>query len=129
MAASPRTTLYDITPEGSTSLISGTLVDETGAALGSSQLTAFTMTLYAVIDGLPIINSRSAVNILNAGPGTISAGGAWTITLAPEDNDIVSTSAPADETHRLLLEWTYSAGAKKGKCEIEFRVRNLDKVA
>lgn len=124
-----RTVLPDPVAEGTTCLVTGSLVDETGAALGSSQLQAFTLTLYAVAAGLPVINSRNGISILNAGPGTIDAGGLWTITLAPEDNDIVSTSGPVDETHRMLLEWTYGAGAKKGKHEIDIRVRNLDKVA
>jgi hypothetical protein len=125
----PRTILTDVVAEGTTCLITGSLVDEAGSPLGSSQLQAFTLTLYAVVSGLPIINSRNATNILNAGPGTIDAGGLWTITLTPADNDIVSAAAPVDETHRLLLEWTYGAGAKAGKHEIEIRVRNLDKVA
>lgn len=125
----PRTILTDVVAEGTTCLITGSLVDEAGSPLGAAQLQAFTMTLYAVISGLPIINSRNATNILNTGPGTIDAGGLWTLTLAPADNDIVSPSAPTDETHRLLLEWTYGAGQKAGKHEIELRVRNLDKVA
>lgn len=127
--AHPRTVLTDVIAEGATCLISGSLVDETGVALGSAQLQAFTLTLYALLPGLPSINSRTAVNILNSGPGTVDAGGLWTITLTPADNDIVSTPEPADETHRLLLEWTYGAGAKAGKHEIEIRVRSLDKVA
>lgn len=125
----PRTILTDVVAEGTTCLISGALVDETGAPLGAAQLQAFTLTLYAVAAGLPIINSRNATNILNAGPGAIDSGGLWTITLEPADNDIVSTPEPADETHRLLLQWTYGAGTKAGKHEIEIRVRNLDKVA
>lgn len=129
MADTARTTLTEVVSEGATSLISGSLVDETGAALGSGQLATFTMTLYALTSGLPIINARTATNILNSGPGTVSVGGAWTITLTPADNDIVSTPAPADEPHRLLLEWTYAGGAKAGKHEVDFRVRNLGKVA
>jgi hypothetical protein len=128
VADTARTILTEVVPEGTTSLISGSLVDETGAALGSAQLATFVMTLYALNSTLAVINSRTGVNILNAGPGTISAGGAWTITLTPADNDIVSTPAPTDETHRMLLEWTYGGGTKAGKHEIDFRVRNLDKV-
>jgi len=121
------TTLLDVVPEKSTSLLSGSLVDETGAALGSAQLATLTMTLYALTAGLPIINSRTAVNILNAGPGTVDAFGVWTITLEPADNAI-QVPGQAAERHCLLLEWTYGGGAKAGKHEVVFTVRNLEKV-
>ncbi len=126
MADKARTILADVVPEKTTSLISGSLVDETGAALGSAQLATFTMTLYALTAGLPIINSRTDIDILNVGPGTIDVGGNWTITLEPADNAI--QSGIDSERHRLLLEWTYAAGAKAGKHEIDFSMRNLDKV-
>lgn len=122
-----RTVLPEVIPEGVTSRITGTLVDETGAPLGSSQVTALTMTLYAVDASLSIINSRSATNILNTGPGTLDVSGNLVITLTPADNDVVGT-APGHEKHRLLLEWAYG-GTKAGKHEIEFAVCNLDKVA
>ena len=123
MATEPRTVLSSVIPEGATSLITGSLVDEAGAALGSGQLQAFTMTLYALVSGLPIINGRNDADILS----TIDAGGLWTITLTPADNAMVGSDAGLEQ-HRILLEWTYGAGAKAGKHEIDFPVRNLDKV-
>lgn len=128
MATSFRTVLSDVVPEGVTSLLSGSLVDESGAALGSGQLATFKLTLYRLTAGRPVINSRSAISILNTGPGTIDAGGAWTITLDPADNAIAASSK-GSESHRALLEWTYGVGGtKSGKHEIEFLVQNLDKV-
>jgi len=53
----------DIVAEKSTCRITGALVDEAGVALGSTQLSTLTLTLYALIDTLPIINSNSDKNI------------------------------------------------------------------
>jgi hypothetical protein len=125
--AEPRIVLPDIVAEKSTCRITGALVDEAGVALGSSQLSTLTLTLYALIDTLPIINTNTDKNILNANQGTIDAGGLFTLTLAPADNVIIATGQ-TDETHRALLKWTWAAGAKAGLLEIDFRVRNFEKV-
>ena len=125
--AEPRTILMDIVAEKSTCRITGALVDEAGVALGSSQLTTLTLTLYALIDTLPIINANTDKNVLNANQGTIDAGGLFALTLAPADNVIQATGMVA-ETHRALLKWTWAAGAKAGLHEIDFRVRNFEKV-
>ena len=124
--AEPRTTLTDIVAESTTCRITGALVDETGAALGSSSLTTLTLTLYALTDKLPIINAVDGVNILDTGRGAIDAGGNLTLTLTPADGAIQATGSPS-EIHRALLKWTWLAGAKAGAHEIDFRVRNLDK--
>lgn len=126
--AEPRTVLTDIVGEKTTCRITGALVDEAGAALGSAGLTTLTLTLYALTDTLPIINAVSAVNVLNTGRGAIDAGGSFTLTLLPADNAIQATGSPS-ELHRALVQWTWSAGAKAGAHEIDFRVRNLDKVS
>lgn len=130
MSATPavRTLLATAVPEKSTSLLTGQLVDETGAAIPAAQLTTFALSLYAAISTLPIINSVAAVNILNTGRGTVDSSGNWTITLTPADNAIVGTD-PGHERHIALLEWTWAGGTKGGKHEIEFSVRNLDKVS
>jgi hypothetical protein len=131
VADQSRTSLTDVTPEGATSVITGSLVDESAVALSSTDLIAFAMTLYAATSAATIINSRNAVNILNSGPGTITTGGAWSVTLSAADNDIITTPEPTHEKHVLLLEWTYSssgANAKYGKHEIDFQVRSIGKV-
>ena len=132
--AEPRTILTDIVAEKSTCRITGVLVDEAGVALGSSQLTALTLTLYALIDTLPIINTNTDKNILNANQGTIDADGTFTLTLAPADNAIMSgvdsaeVTGAINEWHRALIKWTWASGAKAGMYEIDFKVRNVSKV-
>jgi len=125
--AEPRTILMDIVAEKSTCRITGALVDEAGVALGSSQLSTLTLTLYAIIDTLPIINANTDKNVLNANQGTIDAGGLFALTLAPADNAIQALGA-TNEMHRALLKWTWASGVKAGAFEIDFPVRNLDKL-
>ena len=123
----PRIVLPDIVAEKSTCRITGALVDEAGVALSSAQLSTLTLTLYALTDTLPIVNSNTDKNVLNANQGTIDAGGLCALTLAPADNVIMATGQ-RDETHRALLRWTWAAGNKAGLLEIDFRVRNFEKV-
>lgn len=126
MSDSIRTVLQDVVAERSTALLSGTLVDETGAALGASSLTTFTFTLYNRSTEV-VINSRTATSILNTGPGTVDSSGNWTLTLTPADNAIIGTDQ--SEWHVALLQWTYGvAGAKSGAHEVMYAVRNLAKV-
>lgn len=110
--------------------MTATLLDETGAAIPSSGVTAMTLTLYnRDSTNKEIINSVSAVNILNAGRGTLHAtSGLLTVTLDPADNQIIDSTAD-QEWHRALIEGTYAAGAKAFKHEIDFPVRNLNKVS
>lgn len=126
-----RTSMTRVVPEGATAVITGNLIDETGAAVSSTGIFAFTLTLRLATNGGTIINGRDDTSILNAGPGVVTTSGGFTITLAPADNDIVSSPEPADEKHAALLEWTYSssgAGAKYGKHEIDYQVRSIARV-
>jgi hypothetical protein len=124
-----RTVFAEVIPEKSSARITADLKDEAGAALGSAALNTLTLTLYNKAD-LAIINAVDGTNILNTGRGSISAGGTLTLTLDPADSPIVATSAPLEEKHLLLLQFTYGAGgAKAGRHEIEVTVRNLDKVS
>lgn len=116
--------------EKTTLRMTATLVDETGAAIPLAGLTTLTLTLYnrdsATKD---IINSVSAVNVLNTGRGTVHAtSGLFTLTLDPNDNTIIDATQDL-EWHRALLEGTYNGGAKAFKQEIDFPVRNLNKVS
>src|SRR3989304_1137247 len=132
--AEPRTVLPDIVAEKRTGGTPGALVDEAGAALGPAQLTALTLTLYALIDTLPIINTNTDKNIKNANQGTIDADGIFTLTLAPADNAIMSgadsleTTGALNEWHRALIKWTWAGGAKAGMHEVDFKVRDVSKV-
>lgn len=109
--------------------LTATLVDETGTAIPSSGITALTLTLYNRDSATKeIINSVSAVNILNVGRGTVHAtSGLFTLVLEPADNQIVDNTQDL-EWHRALLEGTYASGAKAFKAEIDFPVRNLNNV-
>jgi hypothetical protein len=120
------TALQETVPEQTTVRITGAIVDEAGAALGSTTLTTLTMTLYSRTTGLPLIGAAQQ-NILNTGKGSIDGTGNFVLTLPPSDNAIVSTPAPAVEPHEILLEWTWPSG-KAGKHRIQFSVRNLSKV-
>lgn len=132
--AEPRIVLPDIVAEKSTCRITGALVDEAGSPLAAGQLSALTLTLYALIETLPIINTNTDKNILNANQGTIDADGVFTLTLAPADNAIMSgvdsaeTTGAINEWHRALIKWTWAGGAKAGMYEIDFKVRNVSKV-
>ena len=107
-----------------------TLQDETGVAIAKAALTTLTLTLYLRdLAALTIINSVDDQNILDTDRATVHAtSGLVTLTLLPADNQIVDSTS-AIEWHRALIEWTYDAGAKAGKYEIDFPVLNLNKVS
>ena len=119
-----------IVPEQSSGpLITLTLLDETGTAVPLAAIATATLTIYAKDEAtLPIVNAVDHVNIKNANQGTIHATtGLLTLLLAALDNTIVNAANDL-EWHRLLIELTYS-GTKNLKQEIDFPVRNLNKVA
>ena len=110
--------------------LTATLLDETGAAIPSAGLTALTLSLYNRDSASKeIINSVDQTNILNAGRGTVHvSSGLLTCTLDPADNQIIDPTLD-QEWHRALIQGTYAAGAKAFKSEIDFPVRNLNKVS
>lgn len=84
-----RMVLPELVPEKSTVRYTGTLKDEAGVVIPSAALTMLTLTLYALDAALTVINTVSAVNILNTGRGTVGAtDGKLTITL-PADGVLV----------------------------------------
>ena len=119
-----------IVAEQSSLQITATLLDETGAAVPLAGLSTLTLTLYNRDSATQeIINSVSAVSILNAGRGTVHAtSGLLTIALVPADNIIIDTTQDL-EWHRALIQGTYGGGTKAVKQEIDFQVRNLSKVS
>ena len=120
-----------IVPEKRTQLLTGTLLDETGAPIPSAALVSLTLTLYAPeVAAQPIINGVTGTNVLNDGVrGVVHAtNGTVTLTLLPADGAIQDPSKEL-ELHRALVLWTYGAGgAKAGGHELEWLVRNLNKV-
>lgn len=118
-----------VIPEQSSGpVITATLLDETGAAVPLSAISAATLTLYARDEaGQPLINSVDHVSIKNAGRGTIHAtSGLLTIALDAADNSL-HNSANDQEWHRLLIEVTYNT-TRQMKYEIDVAVRNLYRV-
>lgn len=105
------------------------LSDETGAVIPLSDMTTITLTLYDDYTGT-IINSRNAQNVKNTNNVTYTEAGLLTWTLQPNDNIIVSSDVRTNsyEKHIALFEFTWDSGAKAGKHELEFQVRQLNKV-
>lgn len=118
-----------IVAEKTTLRFTSTLVDETGTVVPLAGVSALTLTLYNRDSTTKeIINGVSAVNILNSGRGTLHATtGLLTVTLEPNDNAIIDSASDL-EWHRALIEGTYAGGAKAFKQEIDWPVRNLNKV-
>jgi len=112
--------------EDSTFQITGTFKDEAGVAIPAADLATAKIWLYDHLG--TVINSRTAVNILNTGPGVITAGGVLTLTLAPLDNPIVGTGTETVERHLLIIEWTWNAGVKKSHESIILVLTQDDKV-
>ena len=118
-----------VVAERTTLRLTATLLDDAGAAVPSAGLPALTLTLYSRDSAtLAIVNSVSTVNILNSGRGTVhTSSGLLTVVLDPADNQILDNTVD-QEWHRALIEGTYAGGAKSFKSEIDFPVRNLNKV-
>ena len=130
MPTTPRTVLTDVIPERTTQKFTAVIKDENGAAIPAASLTTLTLTLYA-LDGAQagtVINSVDDMNILNANRGTVDGSGNLTLLFVPNDMAILDATL-LEERHVALIEWTYASGAKSGRHEIQFRVKNLDKVS
>jgi len=136
VVAENRTVLKDaddrqlVVAERTTHRLTATLLDETGTAIAAAGLDTLTLTLYnRDSSAKEIINSVNQVNILNTGRGTVHASsGLVTIVFQPADNQVVDNSVDL-EWHRALIEGTYGSGTKAFKHEIDFQVRNLNKVS
>ncbi len=108
--------------------ITTTLIDENGTVIPLAQIQTATLTIYARDEATqPIINSVDHLDIKNANQGTIHAtSGLLTLLLRALDNAIANTANDL-EWHRLLIEIGYN-GSQSLKYEIDFPVRNLNKV-
>jgi hypothetical protein len=103
------------------------LKKEDGAALAAADLTTLTLTLYALDASQTIINSVNAANILNSGRGAVDVNGVLTITLTPDDNQIIDATKP-QEFHVLLIQGTYASGTKATRHELQIEVVNMARV-
>ena len=93
------------TRELSTSVLTGTLKDYTGAALPTSSIQALLMTYY--MDST-VINNRRLQNVHDQNDVTVSSSGLLTWIMQPADNVIIgSVSSGSSETHTLHLMWAW----------------------
>ena len=115
-------TLQDV-KEDSTYQVTGTFKDGAGVAIPAASLTTVKMWLTDHLGAT--INSRSATNILNTGPGVVDSAGLLTLTLLPADNPIVGSDSV--ERHLLVIEWTW-ASTKKSHAAIYLMVVNDSEV-
>lgn len=109
-----------------TVLITNAVVrDENGTPLPAATLTTLVVTGYDQRTGA-IINGRDHQSVLNVNGGTVDSGGNLTLLLTLLDT--VMTNAPlGTERHIYLFEWTWSAGSKAGKQEVQVDVTQLVK--
>jgi hypothetical protein len=114
--------LGDPKPAAATIVYECQLIDENGAAVPASALSALTLTLVDTISGA-VINSISQVNILNSGRGTVDGSGNLVVTLSPTDTALESASS-AQEYRSAVIDFTYSGG-KVGRHQVDFILANL----
>lgn len=107
--------------EDATLIVQATFKDEDDVVVPPDDLNSVKFWLHDQNE--VVINSRSDVDILNAGPGVVDANGVLTLTLAPADQPIISDSN-LTEIHILTIEWTWNGGAAKSHEEIHLVVRN-----
>lgn len=109
--------------EGTTPEWEFDIVDGNGDPLAYTSLTTFEATLYDKETGA-IINDRHHQDVLNDHGFTLDGDGHGKWKVAAADSVVLHPGADF-EVHVLLLEWTYSAGAKNGKYEYVHRINNL----
>lgn len=117
---------YPIAERTSAEIIA-TLNDEFGNGIDGALLTTLTLTLYIKKDKTQIINSRNNQDVLNTNDVTVDSFGNLTWLMTPLDNAIINDTKDS-EIHVALFSWTWSAGTKTGRHEIEMTVQNMDNV-
>jgi hypothetical protein len=119
-------------PEGSHHYYDCTLEDQ-GTAIQFAAITAIEGWLDDAVSGT-VINSRTAVNLLNLNDGVLSSGAGgvanfrWNLT--DLDAKIVDTTRTVEE-HRITLRFTYTrSGLSAGKLtrKVLYRVVNLERI-
>src|SRR5574337_1281463 len=114
-------------PEKSAFRYTADLKKEYNAALAPSELTTLTLTVYALDAALSIVNSLTAVDILNVGRGTVDSTGKLAVVLAGADLALLDSTRDA-ESHIMLIQGSYAGGTKFTRHEVEHVIRNLAKV-
>jgi len=121
--------------EGSTSKLTAVIRDENETGIPAASLTTLTLTLYDqltkltlttnydLVPAAAIINSRNRQDVLNTNGCTIDGSGNLAMTFTPTDNVIVNTGK-STERHIALFAYTYAAGLKAGKEQVQIDVYN-----
>jgi len=110
--------------ERTTAVFAADLQDETGAAIPGDDLDALTLTLYDETTR-QVINSRDAVDVLNANGGTVDGQGHFVMVFSADDNQHLG--GDTTETHVALFRWTYDTD-KQGSQRVLLSVINEPKV-
>ena len=114
--------VYEIT-ERSSARYTATLLDEAGAAVPLTSLTALRLWLRTVRNGT-VINARNDQDVLNTNGVTYHAtSGLLTWALAPADNAIISDTGL--EFHEAVFRATWDAGAKAKTWRVRIKVVDL----
>lgn len=100
--------------------------DDAVTAIPAASITSASLSLRDRVAGTAI-NGRTAVDVL----AQFASDGSFTFVLAPLDNIIVSTSAPAEEEHVLSLKIVANGAAGALTRDVEFliTVKNLQFVS
>lgn len=112
------------TPEGTTVVVRGTIVDdsEPPVALGADDLTEMKAWLFEQNTPDEPIGAWEALNVLNANGGTFTDTD-FALRIPPADNLMVRPGKK-QETRILQLRWKYNGGEDAGYAEVQFPVRN-----
>lgn len=115
-------------PEGSTRRYTAILRDATGTPIGSSQVTAITLTLIDEDSGA-VVNSRSDQDVFNANGGTLDADGNFVMVFSELDTAILGSPVTdgALQSRRATFKVTYASGQENH--EVIFFVQNMAQVA
>jgi hypothetical protein len=108
-----RTIFADGKPAGTTIVYKAQVVDENKVPIAAASLGSMTLSLIDAASKA-IVNSVNKAPILNAGRGTVDAGGNLQLTLTPADTALLVASDD-QEIRTLVIDWTYSGGSKTGR--------------
>jgi hypothetical protein len=106
----------DSCADGSTFVFEGKLQDQAGTAVGSAELQSLTLSV-ADTNTKAIINSVSAVDILNTGRGRVDDQGNLAVTLLPADTALQDPNS-SREYRSLIIDFVYNRGSSKGRHQV-----------
>jgi hypothetical protein len=107
---------------GESAVLTGIVYDDADNALPAVSLTSLTLSLVDTATGA-IINSVSAVNILNADRGAVDGAGNLSVLLGPADTAL---SAGVTEAERsMVFVFTWGSPLRTAKTQVDFKIKAL----